>query len=84
MTKAWRRAFVYTPPGYDDDLSKKYPVLYLQHGGGEDETGWPVQGKTDFIMDNLIAEGKAKTHADCDGSRLCSRSDQTQSGSQAG
>lgn len=59
-TRAWRRAFVYTPPGYDDDVNKKYPVLYLQHGGGEDETGWPVQGKVDFILDNLIAEGKAK------------------------
>ena len=58
-TRAWRRAFVYTPPGYDADVDKKYPVLYLQHGGGEDETGWPVQGKVDFILDNLIAEGKA-------------------------
>jgi enterochelin esterase-like enzyme len=59
LTKAWRKAFIYTPPGYDDDVTKRYPVLYLQHGGGEDETGWPIQGKTDFIMDNLIAEGKA-------------------------
>jgi enterochelin esterase-like enzyme len=59
ITRAWRRAFVYTPPGYDNDVNKKYPVLYLQHGGGEDETGWPIQGKADFIMDNLIAEGKA-------------------------
>lgn len=59
-TREWRRAFVYTPPDYDADLSKKYPVLYLQHGGGEDETGWPIQGKADFILDNLIAEGKAK------------------------
>lgn len=59
-TLSWRRAFVYTPPGYDDDLSKRYPVLYLQHGGGEDETGWPIQGKADFILDNLIADGKAK------------------------
>lgn len=58
-TKNWRRAFVYTPPGYDKDIDKKYPVLYLQHGGGEDETGWPIQGKADFILDNLIAEGKA-------------------------
>ena len=54
-----RRCFVYTPPGYDEETSKRYPVLYLQHGGGEDETGWPNQGKTNFIMDNLIAEGKA-------------------------
>lgn len=60
VTQAWRRAFVYTPPGYDANTSEKYPVLYLQHGGGEDETGWPNQGKVDLIMDNLIAEGKAK------------------------
>jgi len=56
---ATRRCFVYTPPGYDANLTKRYPVLYLQHGGGEDETGWPNQGKTNLIMDNLIAEGKA-------------------------
>ena len=54
-----RRCFVYTPPEYDKDATKRYPVLYLQHGGGEDETGWPNQGKTNLIMDNLIAEGKA-------------------------
>jgi len=54
-----RRCFVYTPPDYDKDSTKRYPVLYLQHGGGEDETGWPNQGKTNLIMDNLIAEGKA-------------------------
>ncbi|MFR3215527.1 MAG: alpha/beta hydrolase-fold protein [Dysgonomonas mossii] len=60
VTKAWRRAFVYTPAGYDTNTSQRYPVLYLQHGGGEDETGWPNQGKMDAIMDNLIAEGKAK------------------------
>ena len=51
--------WVYTPAGYDDG-KKSYPVLYLQHGGGEDETGWVNQGKTHYIMDNLIAEGKAK------------------------
>jgi enterochelin esterase family protein len=56
----WRRMFVYTPPGYDKEQDKKYPVLYIQHGGGEDETGWSVQGKTDIILDNLIAAGKAK------------------------
>ena len=55
-----RRCFVYTPPEYDKDITKRYPVLYLQHGGGENETGWPNQGKTNLIMDNLIAEGKAK------------------------
>ncbi|GAA4397796.1 alpha/beta hydrolase-fold protein [Nibrella viscosa] len=59
MTKAWRRANVYTPPGYDENPKKRYPVLYLQHGSGEDETGWPTQGKMNFILDNLIAEGKA-------------------------
>lgn len=55
-----RRCFVYTPPDYDKDLTKRFPVLYLQHGGGEDETGWANQGKVNLIMDNLIAEGKAK------------------------
>jgi len=54
-----RRCFVYTPPDYDKDLKKRYPVLYLQHGGGEDETGWSNQGRVNLIMDNLIAEGKA-------------------------
>jgi enterochelin esterase family protein len=54
-----RRAFVYTPPGYDGS-SQRYPVLYLQHGAGEDETGWSSQGRVNFILDNLIAEGKAK------------------------
>lgn len=54
-----RRCFVYTPPGYDQESSKRYPVLYLQHGGGENETGWSSQGKAGLIMDNLIAEGKA-------------------------
>ncbi len=55
-----RRAFVYTPPGYEKDQSKKYPVLYLQHGWGEDETAWSNQGHANLIMDNLIAEGKIK------------------------
>jgi enterochelin esterase-like enzyme len=59
VTGKWRRLFVYCPPGYDNDLNKRYPVLYLQHGGGEDERGWVVQGKVDVILDNLIAEGKA-------------------------
>jgi len=54
-----RRCFVYTPPGYDQHPDKRYPVLYLQHGGGEDETGWSKQGKVNLIMDNLIAEGNA-------------------------
>lgn len=55
----WRRAFVYTPPGYDANLKVRYPVFYLQHGGGEDETGWPNQGRVDIILDNLVAEKKA-------------------------
>lgn len=54
-----RRAYIYLPPGYDKDASKKYPVLYLQHGMGENETGWGAQGYTARIMDNLIADGKA-------------------------
>jgi enterochelin esterase-like enzyme len=53
-----RRVYIYTPPGYDKN-SKKYPVLYLQHGMGENETGWGNQGRTGLIMDNLIAEGKS-------------------------
>ena len=59
-TDTTRRAFVYTPPGYDNDQSKRYPVLYLQHGWGEDETAWTNQGHANLIMDNLIAEGKIK------------------------
>jgi enterochelin esterase-like enzyme len=59
-TNMQRRAFVYTPPGYEKDKSKKYPVLYLQHGWGEDETAWSNQGHANLIMDNLIAEGKTK------------------------
>ena len=55
----WLRAFVYTPAEYEKG-NKKYPVLYLQHGAGEDENGWAMQGKTATIMDNLIAAGKAK------------------------
>jgi enterochelin esterase-like enzyme len=55
-----RHAFVYTPPDYDKDTAKRYPVLYLQHGAGEDETGWGSQGHAGFIMDNLLAEGKTK------------------------
>jgi len=55
-----RRCFVYTPPGYDTNLMARYPVLYLQHGMGEDARSWPDQGRTGFILDNLIAEGKAK------------------------
>jgi enterochelin esterase-like enzyme len=60
ITKAWRRSFVYTPPGYDTNHNERYPVLYLQHGAGQDETVWSNQGKADIIIDNLIAEGKAQ------------------------
>ncbi|MGE5797281.1 MAG: alpha/beta hydrolase-fold protein [Ignavibacteria bacterium] len=59
-TNTSRRAFVYTPPDYEKNLNQRYPVLYLQHGWGENEYGWPNQGKTNLIMDNLIASGKAK------------------------
>ncbi|RYF96591.1 MAG: esterase, partial [Chitinophagaceae bacterium] len=55
LTGSWRNLQVYTPPGYDSIKNKTYPVLYLLHGGGEDETGWARQGKTDLILDNLIA-----------------------------
>jgi enterochelin esterase-like enzyme len=60
VDECWKRLFVYTPPGYDKNIEEKYPVVYIQHGGGEDETGWVEQGKTDLILDNLMAEGKAK------------------------
>jgi enterochelin esterase-like enzyme len=59
-TNTSRRAFVYTPPSYNKDASKRYPVLYLQHGWGEDETAWSVQGHANLIMDNLIAENKTR------------------------
>ena len=59
-TDSERRAFVYTPPRYDQNLEERYPVLYLQHGYGENEYGWGAQGCANVIMDNLIAEGKAK------------------------
>ena len=59
-TNTSRRAFVYTPPSYDKNTKEKYPVLYLQHGWGEDETAWMNQGHANLIMDNLIAEGRIK------------------------
>src|SRR6187200_1671156 len=59
VTGQTRHIMVYTPPGYDTDAKTRYPVLYLQHGGGEDETGWVKQGHMNFILDNLIAEKKA-------------------------
>ena len=59
VTGKWRRAFVYTPPDYDSAGRKSYPVLYLLHGWGEDETGWYRQGHVEDILDNLIAAKKA-------------------------
>ena len=59
VTGQTRHIMVYTPPGYEADREKRFPVLYLQHGGGEDETGWTRQGHANFILDNLIAAGKA-------------------------
>jgi enterochelin esterase-like enzyme len=59
-TNEWRKIYIYCPPGYDNDMKMRYPVLYIQHGGGEDQRGWATQGMTDIILDNLIAEGKAK------------------------
>lgn len=60
ITGQWRCAYVYIPAGYDLNPAKRYPVLYLQHGAGEDERGWSNQGKLGNIMDNLIASGKAR------------------------
>lgn len=60
VTGTWRHAMVYLPPDYEAQPKKRYPVLYLQHGGGEDETGWIRQGRANFILDNLIAAGEAK------------------------
>jgi enterochelin esterase family protein len=59
IQNATRRAFIYTPPGYDSS-TQRYPALYLQHGAGEDETGWSSQGRVNLIMDNLIAQRNAK------------------------
>jgi len=59
-TKGWRHIFVYTPPDYDKNATSRYPVLYLQHGGGEDERVWIEMGRTNLILDNLIADKKIK------------------------
>jgi enterochelin esterase family protein len=60
VTDTWRHALVYAPPNYDTQTNVRYPVLYLQHGAGEDETGWTKQGNANFILDNLIAAGSCK------------------------
>ena len=58
---SWRRIFVYTPPDYEKNATARYPVLYLQHGGGEDERVWIEMGRTNVILDNLLVEGKVKS-----------------------
>lgn len=60
VTGRIKACWVYTPPGYDAHPEKKYPVLYIQHGVGENETGWIWQGKANLIADNLIAEGRCR------------------------
>jgi enterochelin esterase family protein len=60
VTGTWRHAMVYLPSDYDTNTKARYPVLYLQHGGGEDETGWIRQGRANVILDNLIAAGQCK------------------------
>jgi enterochelin esterase family protein len=60
VTGTWRHALVYLPPGYDTQAKTRYPVLYLQHGGGEDETGWIRQGHANVILDNLLATKRVK------------------------
>ncbi len=60
VEQAWRLVYIYTPPGYNKNTSTRYPVLYLQHGGGEDQRVWIEMGRTNLIMDNLIADGKSK------------------------
>src|SRR6187402_1430657 len=59
LTNSFRRCFIYTPPGYNENTKTRYPVLYLQHGSFEDETGWSAQGKANLILDNLIAANQA-------------------------
>ena len=60
LTQAWREAYVYTPPGYEDSPDVRYPVLYLQHGAGENQTSWTNQGRANVILDNLLADGRCK------------------------
>jgi enterochelin esterase family protein len=60
LSGRWRKAQVYTPPSYDQNSRTRLPVLYLQHGAGENERGWIEQGRANFILDNLIAVGRAR------------------------
>jgi enterochelin esterase family protein len=60
VTGSWRHVLVYLPPNYDTQTKERYPVLYLQHGAGEDETGWVRQGNANFILDNLTAAKSCK------------------------
>ena len=60
VTGTWRHALAYLPPNYEAQAKTRFPVLYLQHGGGEDETGWIRQGRANFILDNLIAAKSCK------------------------
>lgn len=59
VTGEWERCLVYTPAGYDEEPDRKYPVLYLQHGHGENEIGWVSQGRVNLILDNLFAAKEA-------------------------
>jgi enterochelin esterase family protein len=58
VARSWRQIYVYTPPDYEQNIKKRYPVLYLQHGGGEDQRVWIEMGRTNLILDNLIAAGR--------------------------
>ncbi|HEX2920526.1 MAG TPA: alpha/beta hydrolase-fold protein [Bacteroidales bacterium] len=60
VTDQWRKAYIYLPPDYESNADARYPVLYLQHGGGEDQRVWIEMGRTNVILDNMIAEGKTK------------------------
>ena len=59
-TGRWKACWIYTPPGYEENPDESYPVLYLQHGAGEDETGWIDMGRTNLILDNMIAAGECE------------------------